>query len=40
VTLDGQKTAQTHEARETNGVIGLQYAGGVVKFRKLQIRPL
>ncbi len=27
-------------ARDNAGVIGLQYAGGVVKFRKLQIRPL
>jgi hypothetical protein len=40
VVLNGQKTAETNEARETNGVIGLQYAGGTVKFRKLQIRPL
>ena len=40
VTLNGVKTAETNEARETNGVIGLQYAGGVVKFRKLQIKPI
>jgi hypothetical protein len=40
VILNGVKTAQTDEARDLSGVIGLQYAGGVVKFRKLQILPL
>jgi hypothetical protein len=40
VVLNGVTTAETGEARDTNGVIGLQYAGGVVKFRKLRIRPL
>jgi len=40
VVLNGVKTAETDEARETEGVIGLQYAGGTVKFRKLQIRRL
>ena len=40
VVLNGVKTAQTDEARVVDGVIGLQYAGGVVKFRKLQVRRL
>lgn len=40
VVLNGVKTAETNEARTNEGVIGLQYAGGVVKFRKVQIRPL
>lgn len=40
VTLNGMKTAVTDEARNVDGVIGLQYAGGTVKFRKLQIRRL
>ena len=40
VVLNGVKTAETSQARDVPGVIGLQYAGGVVKFRKLQIRPL
>ncbi|MBA2963550.1 MULTISPECIES: 3-keto-disaccharide hydrolase [Ramlibacter] len=40
VTLNGVKTAETDEARENGGVIGLQYAGGVVRYRKVQIRPL
>ncbi|HEY1230505.1 MAG TPA: DUF1080 domain-containing protein [Ramlibacter sp.] len=40
VVLNGVTTAETTEARDVAGVIGLQYAGGTVKFRKLQIRPL
>jgi hypothetical protein len=40
VMLNGVKTAETNQARDTGGVIGLQYAGGVVKYRKVQIRPL
>jgi hypothetical protein len=40
VLLNGVKTAETSQARDNGGVIGLQYAGGVVKFRKLQIKPL
>jgi hypothetical protein len=26
--------------KHANGPIGLQYAGGVVKFRKVEIKPL
>jgi len=40
VVLNGVMTAATSQARDTAGVIGLQYAGGTVKFRKLEIRPL
>jgi hypothetical protein len=40
VMLNGVKTAETDAARTSGGVIGLQYAGGVVKFRKVQVRPL
>ena len=40
VVLNGMVTAATNQARDTGGVIGLQYAGGTVKFRKLQIKPL
>ncbi|WP_201964560.1 3-keto-disaccharide hydrolase [Ramlibacter ginsenosidimutans] len=40
VRVNGVKTAETDEAREVDGVIGLQYAGGTVKFRKLQIKRL
>jgi len=40
VILNGVKTAETNEARDNGGVIGLQYAGGVVKFRKVEVKPL
>ncbi|RYY98562.1 MAG: DUF1080 domain-containing protein, partial [Comamonadaceae bacterium] len=40
VILNGVQTAETHEARTSAGPIGLQYAGGVVKYRKVQVRPL
>ena len=40
VVLNGVKTAETNQARDSAGAIGLQYAGGVVKFRKLEIRPI
>ena len=40
VVLNGVKTAETDQARDNGGVIGLQYAGGVVKFRKFQVKPL
>jgi hypothetical protein len=40
VMLNGVKTAETDEARDGGGVIGLQYAGGVVKYRKVQVKPL
>jgi hypothetical protein len=40
VVLNGVKTAETDQATLPSGPVGLQYAGGVVKFRKFQIRPL
>jgi hypothetical protein len=40
VKLNGVTTAVTDEARVVDGVIGLQYAGGTVKFRKVQVRRL
>jgi hypothetical protein len=40
VVLNGVKTAETNEARDVSGIIGLQYAGGVVKYRKLQVKPI
>jgi hypothetical protein len=40
VVLNGVTTAETDQARDNAGVIGLQYAGGTVKFRKLQVKPL
>jgi Domain of Unknown Function (DUF1080). len=46
VKMNGVKTAEAHDAKHARGAIGLQYAPGVVKdkgvikFRKVEIRPL
>ena len=41
VKLNGKQTAAFDDATKmTSGAFGLQYAQGVVKFRKLEIRPL
>lgn len=40
VVLNGVKTAEIEDGRHASGPVGLQFAGGVVKFRKFQIRPL
>jgi hypothetical protein len=38
--LNGVKTAEAEDSKLASGPVALQYAGGVVKFRKFQIRPL
>jgi hypothetical protein len=40
VVLNGQKTADAQDAKHASGHFALQYGSGVVKFRKVQIRPL
>ena len=40
VVLNGVKTVEVEDGKLTAGHIGLQYAQGVVKFRKVQIREL
>jgi Domain of Unknown Function (DUF1080) len=40
VTLNGERTADVQDSKYAGGPIALQYAGGVVKFRKVMIRPL
>ena len=40
VDLNGVRTADANDSKFSSGPIGLQYAVGVVKFRKVQIRPL
>lgn len=40
VTLNGVITADIHDSKLASGPIALQYAAGVVKFRKVQIAPL
>jgi hypothetical protein len=40
VMLNGVKTAEAEDGRLASGPVALQYAAGVVKFRKVQIRQL
>jgi hypothetical protein len=40
VVLNGQKTAELHNGLFAEGPITLQHGSGVVKFRKVAIRPL
>jgi hypothetical protein len=40
VTLNGVRTADVEDSKLASGPIGLQYAAGAVKFRKVQIKPL
>jgi hypothetical protein len=40
VLLNGQKTADAQDSKHAEGPLALQYGSGVVKFRKVQIKPL
>jgi hypothetical protein len=40
VVMNGTKTVDVQNSAHARGPIGLQYGGGVVKFRLLQIKPL
>jgi hypothetical protein len=40
VVLNGVQTAETDKAHGLHGNIGLQWAQGVVRFRKVEIKPL
>lgn len=40
VVLNGQKTVEVEDTKHATGPIALQYGSGLVKFRKVQIRPL
>ena len=40
VTLNGVVTADIQDSKLASGPVALQYAAGVVKFRKVQITPL
>jgi len=40
VVLNGQKTVDIQDSTHASGPIALQYGAGVVKFRKVEIRPL
>jgi len=38
--LNGEKTADVDDSKHLGGPFALQYGSGVVKFRKVQIKPL
>jgi hypothetical protein len=40
VALNGTRTAEANDTQFASGVIALQHGAGVVKFRKVQIKPL
>ena len=40
VTLNGMKTADVMDTKHARGPFALQYGAGVVKFRKVEVRPL
>jgi hypothetical protein len=40
LVLNGVKTVEVDDARLRSGPIALQWASGVIKFRKITIRPL
>jgi hypothetical protein len=40
VTLNGVRTADVQDSTHASGPIGLQWGKGVVKFRKVQVKPL
>ena len=40
VTLNGMKTADAMDTKHARGPFALQYGAGVVKFRKVEVRPL
>jgi 3-keto-disaccharide hydrolase len=40
VVLNGQKTVELHNGMFVEGPLGLQHGAGVIKFRKVAIKPL
>jgi hypothetical protein len=40
VVLNGQKTADVEDSKHLSGHFALQYGSGIVKFRKVEIKPL
>ena len=40
LTLNGVRTVDVEDSKFPSGPIALQYAAGVMKFRKVQIKPL
>ena len=40
VTLNGQRTVDVQHDKHKSGPVALQYGAGIVKFRKVEIKPL
>jgi Domain of Unknown Function (DUF1080) len=40
IVLNGEKTADVQDSKHAAGPFALQYGSGVVKFRKVQVKPL
>lgn len=40
VVLNGTRTAEVQDSKHARGPFSIQYGAGVVKFRKVQIKPL
>ena len=40
VVLNGTKTVDIQDSKFASGPVALQYGSGVVKFRKVELRPL
>ena len=40
VVLNGQKTVELHNGLLVEGALALQHGAGVIKFRKVAIKPL
>jgi hypothetical protein len=40
VMLNGQKTVELHNGMLTEGPLALQHGAGVIKFRKVAVKPL
>jgi hypothetical protein len=40
ITLNGTKTADVHNGLNEEGHLTLQYGTGVIKFRKVAVKPL
>ena len=40
VLFNGQKTVDAQDSKHASGPLALQYGSGVIKWRKVQIKPL
>jgi len=40
VVLNGTRTAEVKDSKHARGPFSIQYGAGIVKFRRVQIKPL